>query len=315
MRFGAAAHRGAPWIVVVGSTMVDLIAYVSRLPAAGETMWADDFALGFGGKGANQAVVSALHGMRTSFVACVGDDVFGRETLANLQRHGVSVDCVPVVAGVTSGTATILVEPSGQNRIALGEGANRALDAATVHRAFDAFAASPGAPPGVVVAQLETPQAATASAFRRAHEWSATTILNPGPAAPLLPAVVDDCDWLVPNESELATLLGRDPDHPVGELAGEAGELGVELDVDLVVTLGADGALVVCRGAEAVRIRAPTVETVDSTGAGDAFVGAFAAHLARGADPVRAAERAVVYASDSVTRRGTQTSYRPVSGV
>ncbi|MET0911041.1 MAG: PfkB family carbohydrate kinase, partial [Ilumatobacteraceae bacterium] len=161
---GGAADHDAPWIIVVGSTMVDLISYVPRLPYAGETMWADGFALGFGGKGANQAVVSALHGVRTSMVACVGDDFFGRETRANLQAHGVDVEFVHVVEGTTSGTATIFVEPSGQNRIALGSGANSALDAPDVQRAFEAFDAAHRAPPRLVVGQLETPQGATASA-------------------------------------------------------------------------------------------------------------------------------------------------------
>jgi ribokinase len=309
-RFGAAAHIDAPWVVVVGSTMVDLISYVPRVPYGGETMWADDFALGFGGKGANQAVACALHGLRTSMVACVGDDFFGRETIANLELHGVGVDCVQVVEGATSGTAAIFVEPSGQNRIALGAGANRVLDALMVHQAFDTFAVAAGDPPRVVVGQLETPQEATASAFQCAHEMLATTVLNPGPAAALQPQVIHECDWLIPNESELAVLLGRDPDHPIDESVREAAHLGSELDVNLVVTLGADGAVIVCRGAEAIHIRAPAVRAVDTTGAGDAFVGAFAAHLARAADPVRAVERAVAYATDSVTRRGTQSSYQ-----
>lgn len=306
---GTSLPPDAPWVVIVGSTMVDLISYVPRLPVAGETMWSDDFALGFGGKGANQAVASALHGTRTTMVGCVGEDFFGRETVANLQARGVEVEHVYVVEGSTSGTATIFVEPSGQNRIALGAGANRALDAFTVRKAFKAFAARLGAPPRVVVSQLETPQEATASAFRCAHQLGATTVLNPGPAAQLEPAVVDDCDWLIPNESELATLLGLDPDHPVDDCVDEAEALRADLDVDVVVTLGAGGALVLCRGGEPVRIGAPAVHAVDTSGAGDAFVGAFAAHLARGADPLRATERAVAYASDSVTRRGTQASY------
>jgi ribokinase len=306
-----AAAAPAPWVVVVGSTMVDLITYVPRVPHAGETMRADGFAQGFGGKGANQAVALALHGLRVAMVACVGDDLFGRETLANLTAFGVEVDHVPVVPGTVSGTAAILVEPSGQNRIALGMGANLALDPTLVHAAFDAFDGDEAGPPAVVVAQLETPQLATAAAFRRARELGATTVLNPGPAAPLLAEVAATCDWVVPNESELAVLLGHDPDHDLGECLQAAPGLGAELEVDLVVTLGAHGALVACRGADAVHVRAPTVGAVDSTGAGDAFVGCFAAGLAGGVEPVRAVERAVAYASDSVTRPGTQTSYRP----
>jgi ribokinase len=309
---GTDARERATWVVVVGSTMVDLISYVPRLPYPGETMRADGFAQGFGGKGANQAVALALHGLRTSMVACVGDDLFGRETLANLERSGVEVDHVHVVPGTVSGTAMIFVEPSGQNRIALGMGANLALDAPTVLTAFDTFRADEGARPRVVVGQLETPQAATASAFRCAHELGATTVLTPGPAAPLLPAVAAECDWIVPNESELAVLLGHDPDHAVDECLQAAGGLGAELQVDLVVTLGAQGALLVCRGTEGVLLDAPVVDAVDTTGAGDAFVGCFAAGLARGIDPIRAAERAVAYASDSVARPGTQASYRAV---
>jgi ribokinase len=314
---GALAGRGAraARVVVVGSTMVDLISYVDRMPHAGETMHASSVAQAFGGKGANQAVAAAMHGVDVSMVACVGDDVFGPETVANLARLGVDTAHVATIAGEASGTALILVEPSGQNRIVLGAGANRALTEAQVDDAFDAISNDLGGGPDVVVGQLETPQGPTARAFERARALGATTILNPGPAAPLDPRVVAACDWLVPNESELAILLGLAGDHPVADALALAPGLAASLGVGLVVTLGQGGAVVLAGGEVTARVAAPEVRAVDTTGAGDAFVGAFATALAAGCDPVSAAQLAVEFASDSVTRPGTQTSYRAHPGL
>jgi ribokinase len=303
----------APEVVVVGSAMVDLISYVGRVPHAGETMYASNFEQGFGGKGANQAAAVALHGVGVAWVGCVGDDLFGPATVSNLDQRGIDVAHARTITGTATGTALILVEPSGQNRIVLGAGANVALDEAQVHAAFDGFSNEVLRAPAVVVSQLETPQPAAAAAFERARALGAVTVLNPGPAAPLDPRLVAACDWLVPNESELAILLGLAGDHPVDDALARAPGLAAELDVGLVVTLGAGGAAIVAGGGGAAHVPAPRVEAFDTTGAGDAFVGAFATAVARGAEPRRAVELAVAFASDSVTRPGTQASYRPLA--
>ncbi len=301
-------RAGGPGVLVVGSFMVDLITYVDRLPRPGETMVATGFAQGFGGKGANQAAAVALHGVPCSMVGCVGDDLFGPATIADLDGYGVDVAQVATIPGEASGTASIFVEPSGENRIALAMGANDCVHDRFVAAAIRAL--DDGAPPAVVVGQLETPQDGTAEAFHWARSRGATTVLTPGPALELSPRLAAACDWLVPNETELATLLGLAPDHPADDALRHATAFAAGRGVALAVTLGPAGAVVIV-GDRVDPVPAPSVDAHDTTGAGDAFAGAFAAGLAGGTDPVDAARRAVAFASDSVTRAGTRASYRP----
>jgi ribokinase len=205
------------------------------------------------------------------------------------------------VAG-SSGVAPIWVEPDGTNRIIVVPGANDMVEpaaAAAAVRSLDGVA--------VVVGQLETPQAATAAGFRAAREAGATTILNPAPAATLGEALLDATDWLIPNETELAVLAGIasfDPEDDGAVLA-----YARRLRCRLVVTLGSRGAAVVTADGTVVRVPARPVKAVDTTGAGDAFVGSFAFGLAAGLDPVTAVRLGIACASDSVTREGTQRSY------
>lgn len=304
---------GGPGVLVVGSFMVDLISYVDRIPRAGETMVSTGFVQGFGGKGANQAAAVALHGVRCTMVGCVGDDVFGPPTIADMDGFGVETSQVATIRGRATGTASIFVEPSGENRIALAMGANDCVDDRFVAAAIRSLDERPGAPPGVVVGQLETPQDGTAEAFAWAQDRGATTVLTPGPALELSPGLAAVCDWFVPNETELVALLGLPADHPVDDALGRASAFAAERGVGLAVTVGASGVVVIV-GDQIERVPAPTVVAHDTTGAGDAFAGAFAAALATGADPVVAARRAVGFATDSVTRAGTRASYRPPGG-
>ncbi|HEY8239373.1 MAG TPA: PfkB family carbohydrate kinase, partial [Candidatus Limnocylindrales bacterium] len=154
-------ERPEPVIAVVGSLNIDLVAYTRRVPGPGETVIGDRFVMGFGGKGANQAVMAARLGARVSFVGCVGDDALGAETVANLTANGVDTTGIRVVAETATGVAPIWVDERGANRILIAPGANNALDATHVRSALDALVR----PPDVVVAQLETPQSATAAAF------------------------------------------------------------------------------------------------------------------------------------------------------
>ncbi len=304
---------GRSGVVVVGSAMVDLVSYVDRIPRPGETMLASGFSQGYGGKGANQAAAVALHGVACSMVGCVGDDLFGPATIADLEAYGVDTTHVATAPGEVTGTASILVEPSGENRIALGMGANRCVDARFVADALAASTARSASMPAVVVSQLETPQDAAITAFEWARERGATTVLTPGPALEVSPRLAAACDWMVPNETELAALVGVAPDHPIDDALGLAAAYVGERGVALAVTLGAAGALLVTPEGE-VRVPAPIVRVRDTTGAGDAFAGTFAAGLAVGADAVDAARRAVAVASDSVTRPGTRVAYRPTGG-
>lgn len=158
--------------------------------------------------------------------------------------------------------------------------------------------------------QLETPQDGTEVAFDRARASGATTVLTPGPALDLSPGLAAACDWMVPNETELVALLGLDPDHPLDDALARTPAFAVDRGVALAVTLGAAGVTLV-RGDRVERVPAPRVAVRDTTGAGDAFAGAFAAALADGSDPLAAAGVAVAFASASVTRAGTRSTYRP----
>ena len=289
-------------IVVVGSTMVDLVAFAERLPEAGETVVGTRFLQGFGGKGANQAVMAARFGAEVAMVGAVGDDPNGAAIRANLQDQDVETADVATVAG-TSGVAPIWVDGAGMNRIIIVPGANDLVSTEAAAAAVERLR------PGVVVGQFEIPQRVTTAAFAAARRVGAITILNPAPGAPMDPALLAATDWLVPNETEFAAVGGR---PLVGGSAMEDGAietLGDALGVSLVVTLGDRGVALRPRAGRVMRVPAPVVRAVDTTGAGDAFVGAFAVGLAHGLDPRAAATLGCAAASDSVTRAGTQGSY------
>ena len=292
--------RGQPVIAVVGSLNIDLVAYIARVPSAGETVIGDRFQMGFGGKGANQAVMAARLGARVSMIGALGDDVYAGMTIENLQSQGVDATHIAQVAG-SSGVAPIWVEPDGTNRIIVVPGANGAVDpesAAAAIRSIDAV--------DVVIGQLEIPQPVTAAAFRAARERGAETILNPAPAAPLDPELIGGADWLIPNETEFAILAGVDGLDPDDEaILAYAGRIAPRL----LVTLGSRGAVLVTPAGEVLRVPATPVTPVDTTGAGDALVGAFAVGLAAGLDDVAALRLGIACASDSVTRTGTQSSF------
>lgn len=289
-------------IVVVGSTMIDLVAYADRLPDDGETVVGNEFRWGFGGKGANQAVMAARLGADVAMVNAVGDDDYGTATIANFEAEGIAVDHVTRVAG-SSGVAPIWVDARGANRIIIVPGANLAVPVALAEAAVLARR------PAVVIGQFEIPQAVTAAAFARARANGAVTILNPAPGAAIEPVLLAVTDWLVPNETEFAIIAGERLSTTADLEAAQVAALAERLGVSVVVTLGERGALIAQAGAEAARIPAPSVVPVDTTGAGDAFVGAFAVGLAMGRDPVAAARLGCAAASDSVTRPGTQRSY------
>jgi ribokinase len=291
-----------PSIVVVGSTMIDLIAYAERLPGDGETLVGTGFAMGFGGKGANQAVAAARLGARVAMVTTVGDDAYGAETIANLAAQGVDTTYVRRVPG-SSGVAPIWVDGRGMNRIIVVPGANLQVPPDLGVEAVAALS------PAVVVGQFEIPQAVTAAAFAAARAAGAVTVLNPAPAADPEPGLLAATDWLVPNEHEFALIGGAALDGDVAREDARIAALAEQLGVSLVVTLGERGAAVLPRGGTMTRVDAVRVAAVDTTGAGDAFVGAFAVGLAEGWDAVDAARLGAAFAADSVTRPGTQRSF------
>ena len=293
---------GRATIVVVGSMNTDLIAYVRRAPGPGETVIGHRFQSGFGGKGANQAAMARLLGADVAFVGALGEDAYADLTLENFRRLGIDAAGVLRVPG-SSGVAPIWVEDDGTNRIIVVPGAN---DLLAPDRAAAAVAALERI--DVAVGQFEVPQAATAAAFATARARGAVTILNPAPAATIAGDLLAVTDWLIPNESEFAALAGS---------SGEAGEAGDDalrafaagLGVRLIVTLGASGAALVDANGAVTRLPARAVTAIDTSGAGDAFVGAFAVGIAMGWPEIDAVALGLACASDSVTRQGTQASF------
>lgn len=291
----------SPAVAVVGSMNIDLIAYTRRAPGPGETVIGERFQSGFGGKGANQAVMARLLGADVSFVGALGDDLYATMTLENFATLSIDASGVMRVAG-SSGVAPIWVEADGTNRIIVVAGAN---DLVTPEHAAAAVAAM--ARVDVAVGQLEIPQAVTAAGFAAARARGAVTVLNPAPAAPISPALLAMTDWLIPNEVEFGMLGGAagDSDPSDAAFAVFAAATGTRL----VVTLGGRGAALVGGDGAVTRLPADRVTAIDTTGAGDAFVGAFAVGLAVGLAEPDAVGLGIACASDSVTRAGTQTSF------
>ena len=287
-------------IVIVGSTMIDMVAYTDRVPEAGETIIGNKFVTGFGGKGANQAVMAKRFGGAVSMVNTLGNDVFGDSVLKNFHDQGVDTTYIARTEGA-SGVAPIWVEADGTNRIIVIPGANNAMTKAQAKSALEGLKSYQ-----IVIGQLEIPQEVTTQGFISAHEKGAITILNPAPFAPISPELIAVSDWIIPNETEFAGM------HPQG-LEPTSDEIILELAATLktrfAVTLGDKGAALTTLDGKVVRVSAPKVKAIDTTGAGDAFVGSFAYALSIGLPEVAALALGCACASDSVTRLGTQSSY------
>ena len=285
-------------VLVIGSINADLVVTLDRLPEAGETVTGGRFARHGGGKGANQAVAAARAGARVRFAGAVGDDDLGAAAIELLAAEGVDVGPIARLEGETTGVALIAVDREGRNQIAVASGANARVDAALVARAVEAAALRPG---DVVLLGFEVPDAAVVAGARAAAEAGARAILNPAPARDLPAGVLEAGVLLTPNGLEAAALTGET------DAAAAARALARRTSAPVVVTVGADGALL-ADGDGIVEIRAPEVDVVDTTGAGDAFNGVLAAGLAAGAGAgiEDAARRAVEAASASVRRAGAR---------
>jgi ribokinase len=290
-------------IAVIGSSMVDLIAYTDQVPKAGETLEAKEFQMGCGGKGANQAVAASKLGSAVMMMARVGDDAFADNTIANFQSYGVNTDHVEKVAGVSSGVAPIWVDKDSQNRILIIPGANKHLLPVDIDNAAERLKAC-----SMIILQLEIPLETVYHAIEFGNANGIPVILNPAPATTDLDLdFACRCDFFVPNETELEILTGM-PVDSLEQIKAAADTLLAKGLKNLIVTLGEKGALWL-RGDEETRVAAPTVKPVDTTGAGDAFIGCFAHSYSQHRDVEKAMELAVRYASHSVTGKGTQTSY------
>ena len=292
-----------PKICVVGACMLDLISYVPRLPTLGETLHGTRFHMGFGGKGANQAVMAAKLGGEVTMVTKVGQDVFGENTLKNFQTWGIHTQHVHFTDQAFSGVAPIAVNPQGDNSIIIVGGANDHLTEQEIEAARPDIAAAQ-----IMVCQLEIPLDITLAALRVARQEGVKTIFNPAPARPELPAELYRLsDIFCPNESETQLLTGM----PVGTLAEAeaAARMLIERGAGTVIlTLGERGSMLVTDNSSE-HVPVDQVNALDTTGAGDAFVGSLAYFLASGASLTDAMQKANRIAAISVLSSGTQTSF------
>jgi ribokinase len=291
-----------PRIAVIGSANIDLTTFSDRFPKAGETIFGKKFDLGFGGKGANQAVASRLCGADVFMIARVGSDLFGPATIENFKKLGIDAIHVKQIEGVSSGVAPIFVEPNGQNRIFVVKGANDLLMPADVDAASDLLKTV-----DCMVLQFEIPLETVYYSVALARKNNIRCIVNPAPAQPVNLNALAGLDYFVPNESEAETIAGM----PVRNLedAKKCAEKLLSGGVKRVIlTLGANGSLLA--GRESMEhIPAFSVKSIDSTGAGDAFIGSFAVFLGEGLSEREAVRRANLYAGLSTTGVGTQKSF------
>jgi len=286
---------------VVGSANVDMTTFADRFPNAGETIFGQRFDLGFGGKGANQAVAARLCGADVFMVARVGTDLFGPATIENFKRFGIDTTHVKQVEGLSSGVAPIFVEPNGQNRILVVKGANDAVKAADVNDAAEMLKTT-----DCIVLQFEIPLETVYYTVAFARKHGIRCIVNPAPAAPVDISSFAGLDYFVPNESEAETITGMKV-REIEDAKNCAEKLVRDGIQRVIITLGAKGCFVASN--TSVHVPPFAVKSIDSTGAGDAFIGSFAVFLAEGFPELEAAHRANLYAGLSTTGVGTQKSF------
>jgi ribokinase len=291
-----------PRVAVVGSANIDLTTFADRFPKPGETIFGQKFDLGFGGKGANQAAAARLCGADVFMLARVGSDLFGPATIENFKQLGIDTTHVKQVEGLSSGVAPIFVEPNGQNRILVVKGANDAVKPADVDAAAEMLKSM-----DCIVLQFEIPLATVYYTVGFARKHGIRCLLNPAPAQPVEMGALGGLDYFIPNESEAESITGiavRSIDD-AKRCAGKLVDAGIRR---VIITLGDQGSLVA--GRELSEHVPPfAVNSLDSTGAGDAFIGSFAVFLGEGIPEQEAVRRANLYAALSTTGVGTQKSF------
>ncbi len=291
-------------IAVIGSNMVDLITYTDRMPLKGETIEAPKFSMGFGGKGSNQAVAAARLGADVMMLTKVGDDVFGPNTKQNYIDNGIDAKFVDIVPGTSSGVAPIFVDSSAENCIFIIKGANAQLLPSDIDKAAEDLKKCK-----LIVLQLEVPLETVYHAIEFGAQHGIETLLNPAPAA--LDLDLSQCvkaTFLVPNETELATLtnLPTENKEHIIQAARSLIDKGIKT---VVVTMGKRGSMLVTKDMAEHIPGFDRVKALDTTGAGDSFIGSFAHFYAASGDLVASLHKASLYAADAVTKPGTQKSY------
>ena len=286
-----------PKICIVGSANIDQISYVDTIPSDGETVFGDSYQMGFGGKGANQAVMAGLLGADVYMIACLGTDVYNKMTVDNLNNNNVNTDFIQTVNG-SSGVAPIWVDKTGQNRIIVIPGANNLIDADIAIESLSSIG-----PLDVVVGQFEIPLEVNEKVFEYARNNGVQTVLNPAPAGDVSEKLLNHTSWFIPNEVEFEEMLGE----PFNENA--LLKHSKETKPEIIVTLGEKGCAEVSDGKVYIH-QAKKVTAIDTTGAGDAFVGSFSYGLASKMSKQDSIQLALEKATNSVTKKGTQSSYK-----
>ena len=286
-----------PKVCVVGSSNIDQVSYVKRTPNDGETVFGDSYQMGFGGKGANQAVMAGILGAEVYVITCLGSDVYRDMTIENFKNNDVITDYIQTVDG-SSGVAPIWVDESGQNRIIVIPGANDSIDGSLAIEALEKIGK-----PDVLVGQFEIPMNVNEQVFSYAYKNGVKTVLNPAPANKPSDILLQNTSWFIPNEIEFEEIYG--------DIFNENNLLlfAKNVDTNVVVTLGEKGCAYIENNSVKI-IKADSVKAIDTTGAGDAFVGAFSFALASKLEIEECLKLALKKATDSVTKKGTQSSYK-----
>ena len=283
-------------ICVIGSSNIDQFSYISKFPSSGETLIGDSFETGFGGKGANQAVMAGLLGANVYMISCLGNDIFGDSTINNFIENNVNVDHIQRVK-VSSGVAPIWVNAKGENKIIVIPGANNEIDANKAKASLQEIENV-----SYLIGQAEIPMDVNHDVFDYAKQNNITTVFNPAPGKILESAFLKNIDWLIPNENEFQIISGLNmTDENILEFSKT-------IPCNLLITCGEQGVLYVDDD-EIIKFKAPKVHAIDTTGAGDAFVGSFVYALTKDLKVDDAINLAIDKASLSVTKRGTQSSY------
>ena len=288
-------------IVVVGSLNIDLVVQTPRMPQPGETIKGESFHVIPGGKGANQAVAAARQGAQVTMIGSVGADDFGLRQKQCLDQDGIDLAYLTIDPQRSTGVALITVDETGQNSIVIVPGANGTITPAQIDAAQAAICNA-----DMLICQLEIPLDAVTRAVDLAHAHNVPVILNPAPAYPLERSLFEKITYLIPNETEAGLLTGLAVNelYPAREAAAQLQRLGVQT---VILTLGADGVLI-ADGNNVTHEAAVPVKAVDTTAAGDAFVGSFAVAVTEGQSVIEAVRRAKHAAALAVTKFGAQSS-------
>lgn len=290
-------------IAVIGSNMVDLTSYITRMPVLGETLEAPDFSMGCGGKGANQAVAAAKYGADVLMMTKVGDDVFADNTIANFKKAGIDTKYVQKVQSVSSGVAPIFVDKSGQNSILIIKGANKYLLPKDIDDAEEDLKNCQ-----LIILQLEISLETVYYAIDFGKRHGIPVLLNPAPATKELR--IDkacQCDFFMPNETELA-ILTEMPVSTLDEVEAAAKSLVNRGLKNVIVTMGSHGSMWIDKEGKHL-VKPFKVNAIDTSGAGDAYIGCFACCYVQSGDILASMKTASAFAALSVTKRGTQKSY------